>query len=84
MKSKQTLTTTGKVRESLARAMDLCAKGELAVNDGKNLIGLANQITNSIAVEIKHQNMQVSLGRNIKDLGDMNIGGSSDENEGSE
>lgn len=74
-KSTDTITTSGIIRNALAQAIDRASKGELSVNDGKNIMGLANAITSSITAEIKHQEMQIKLGRDVALLGQMNIGG---------
>ena len=74
-KSKETITTTGAVREALASALIRSSNGELSATDGKNMIGLANQITSSMAVELKHQNIQSALGMEVTTFGKVNIGG---------
>ena len=72
------LTTTGKVREALADCLVRMANGELAANDAKAIIGLANQITNNIAVELKVKAVQSSLGQAVSNLGQVAIGDSND------
>lgn len=75
IKSKNQITTTGLIREALAAALTKAGNGELSATDGKNMIGLANQITTSMAVELKHQNMQSTLGLTVTEFGKINIGG---------
>lgn len=75
IKSESIITTTGAIREALSAALIRAGKGELSATDGKNMIGLANQITTSMAVEIKHQNMQSGLGLTVSTFGHVNIGG---------
>lgn len=75
IKSEQQITTTGKIREALADALVRAGKGELSAVDGRNMIGLANQITTSMAVELKRQNMQSQLGLEVTEFGKVNIGG---------
>ena len=75
VKSEQVITTTGLLRATLAAALEKAANGELPAADGKNIIGLANQITTSMAVELKHQNMQSVLGQEVALFGNINIGG---------
>lgn len=75
IKSEKTITTTGAIREALAAALVRSGNGELSAIDGKNMIGLANQITTSMAVELKHQNLQSSLGLEVTVFGQVNIGG---------
>ena len=74
MSNNSEITRTGKVRDALAEALIRASRGELSSTDGKNMIGLANQITGSIAVEIKHQNMQKALGGSVTPLGMLSIG----------
>lgn len=69
------ITTTGKVREALADALDRVSRGELAATDGVVMIGLANQITHSMAVELKHQALENALGHKTVAFGSINIGG---------
>ena len=66
--------TTGNVRDILAASLKQAAKGNLSSVDGKNLIGLANQISNSMSVEIKYANMQTTLGNATDSLGTVMIG----------
>jgi hypothetical protein len=75
IKSASKITTTGAIREALAAALVRSGNGELSAIDGKNMIGLANQITTSMAVELKHQNLQSSLGLEVAVFGKVNIGG---------
>lgn len=75
VKSETEITTTGKIREALASALVRASNGELSAADGKNLIGLANQITTSMAVELKHQQLQASLGLEVTTFGKVGIGG---------
>jgi len=74
IKSETSITTTGAIRDALAAALIRAAKGELSAVDGKNMIGLSNQITSSMAVELKHQNMQSALGLTVTTFGKVNIG----------
>lgn len=68
------ITTTGKIRMLLAAGLEKASEGNLSTVDGKNMIGLANQITSSMAVEIKHQAMEQSLGIQSTVFGNVNIG----------
>ena len=78
--SGNSISTMGKVRETLAAALVRASEGTLSATDGKNMIGLANQITSSVAVEIKHQNMQAQLGQSVDVLGTLSIGDGSEKN----
>lgn len=75
IKSSMKITESGKIRAALADALVRASKGELSAIDGKNMIGLANQITLSISVELKHQNMESALGMEVTTFGKLNIGG---------
>lgn len=74
MATKSKLTTTGKIREALADALERVSKGELPATDGQVMVGLANQITQSMAVELKHQTLQASLGHKVVTFGKVSIG----------
>lgn len=74
IKSEQLITTTGKVRAALADALQRVSKGELPANDAKAMIGLANQITCSMATELRHQTLQATLGHKVTTFGKVEIG----------
>lgn len=74
-KSTTTITTMGVIRTAMAEAMSRASKGELPINDGKNIVGLGNAITKSVIAELKAQEMQVKLGRDVPLFGQMDIGG---------
>lgn len=63
------ISTTGQLRGVLATALARAEKGELTDTDGRNIIGLANQITQSMATEIKMNNMKLRLGVQADQLG---------------
>lgn len=73
--TKITLSTTGKIREALADCLVRVSNGTLAANDAKAIIGLSNQITTNMAVELKHQTLQSALGNKTDTFGKINIGG---------
>ena len=75
IKSSEELTTTGKIREALADCLVRVSNGTLAANDAKAIIGLSNQITTNMAVELKHQTLQSALGNKTITFGKVNIGG---------
>lgn len=74
-KSTTTITTMGVIRTAMAEAMSRASKGELPINDGKNIVGLGNAIIKSVTAELKAQEMQVKLGRDVPLFGQMDIGG---------
>jgi hypothetical protein len=69
------ITTTGKLRSALSDCLERVAKGELNANDAKAIIGLSNQITTNMAVELKHRGLQSSLGQQVTTFGKVEIGG---------
>jgi hypothetical protein len=74
MSKTSSLTTTGKIRSTLAEAMAMCVAGGLSQEDGRNLIGLGNQITNSISAELKHLQLHSALGLKTSEFGALDIG----------
>lgn len=66
MKSKE-------LRKALTGALTKATKGQLPVDDGKNIIGLANQITSNMAVEVKVMTMKNSLGHAEQTFGHLNV-----------
>ena len=68
-------TTTAKIRSALALALERCVKGELDSTDGRNLIGLANQISNSMATEVKVMTMQMKAGHAVEKFGSLEVDG---------
>ena len=65
--------TTKSIRASLALALDRAMKGELSSEDGRNLIGLANQISQSMAVEVKVMNMKMKAGQKVEEFGKLEV-----------
>ena len=68
-----TLKTTGQLRRILLDAVGRSAQSKLSRVDGQNMIGLANQITRSLAVELQQQKMQQSLQQDVTPLNDAKI-----------
>ena len=73
--SKSTITTTGKLREALAGCLVRVSNGTLGSSDAKAIIGLSNQITTNMAVELKHQAVQGAMGNKVVQFGNVNITG---------
>lgn len=65
--------TTGKIRLSLATALERAMKGELSSEDGRNIIGLANQISQSMATECKVQELKFKLGHQNDTFGNLTV-----------
>lgn len=64
---------TSGIRKILADAMEKAAKGDLAVEDGRNIIGLANQISHSMAVEVKVAIMKERVGQQADKFGQLEV-----------
>lgn len=65
--------TTAKIRGVLASALDKAMEGDLSSEDGRNVIGLANQISHSMAVECKVLTLQTKLGHQTGKFGELNV-----------
>lgn len=64
---------TSQIRNILANALEKAAAGELSQSDAKSIVGISNQITQSIAVEIKAIEMQLKLGQKAAKFGDLKV-----------
>ncbi len=64
---------TKDLRKMLAAALDKALNGELSSEDGRNIIGLANQITASMVTEVKVQILRERMGHQVDKFGDLNI-----------
>lgn len=64
---------TSQIRNILANALEKAAAGELSQSDAKSIVGISNQITQSIAVEIKAVEMQLKLGQKAAKFGDLKV-----------
>ena len=64
---------TKNLRSKLMNAIDLIASGDMSPSDGRNLVGTANQINISLQTELKSMKMQHEMGKQVTDLGEMEI-----------
>lgn len=64
---------TSNIRKMLADSMKKASEGALPVEDGRNIIGLANQISQSMAVEVKVATMKERLGHQGEKFGQLEI-----------
>ena len=71
--SNNELITSGQLRRSLAESLDRVMKGNLTPQDAKSIIGISNQITTNIAVELKSQQSQLKLGNQPVDFGHLSL-----------
>lgn len=68
---KTTISTTRAVRKTLVDALSKASKGELSQEDGKNIIGLSNQISKSMSTEVKVMSTKAKMGHQAKKFGDL-------------
>lgn len=68
------MKTTGDIRAELARCLLLAKKGLLAGDALRGVVGCANQINTSLAVEIKGRAQLSKEGLAVGALGDMPLG----------
>ena len=64
---------TKDLRKKLINAIDKIERGELSPSDGRNIVGMANQVNLSIQSELKMMKLQVDTGKQVSALGNMNI-----------
>lgn len=69
------MKTTGELRAALADAFVKARAGELSGDAMRGMIGAANQINTSLAIELKAQNMTARVGGTPTQLGMMRITG---------
>lgn len=65
--------TTKSIRATLAKALEKAMAGELSSEDGRNIIGLANQIQNSMSAEVKVMTIKLKTGQKVDDFGNLNV-----------
>lgn len=67
------MRTTGELRKQLAECFVLSREGQLSGDALRGVIGCANQINTSIAVEIKARQQLIREGHGATALGEMSI-----------
>ena len=55
--------------DSLQRAVD----GGLSSEDGRTVVGLANQITQNMAAEVKVMSMKMKMGHQVEKFGELEV-----------
>jgi len=60
------IKTTGELREILTSKLEKACNSELSEVDGRNIIGLANQITKSMVAEARHTNTPITVFGTLK------------------
>lgn len=68
------MKTTGELRCELAKCFSDARDGKLSGDALRGVIGCANQITTSIAVELKARVQLSKEGANVNALGEMSLG----------
>ena len=68
------MKTTGELRRELANCFAKARNGELSGDALRGVIGCANQITSSIAVEVKARAQLAKEGVHANALGEMSLG----------
>lgn len=64
---------TSDIRNMLCTALKKAEKGELSHDDAKTMIGLANQVSQSLAVECKVIAMKLRLGAQADTIGQLKV-----------
>lgn len=61
--------THGDLRNTLFSQLKLATQGKVSRDDGKTIIGLANQISNNLNTELKARELEIRLGNTVENLG---------------
>ena len=64
---------TKDIRNMLCNALKKAEKGELSNDDAKTMIGLANQISQSLATECKVVTLKLRIGAQADSIGQLNV-----------
>ena len=65
--------TTKAIRASLVDALSRATNGDLSAEDGRNIIGLANQISQSMGTEVKVMTTKLKMGHQVEKFGDLEV-----------
>jgi len=65
--------TTSAIRASLVDALQRATDGNLSAEDGRNIIGLANQISQSMGTEVKVMTTKLKMGHQVEKFGDLQV-----------
>lgn len=61
--------THGDLRTTLFGQLKLATEGKVSRDDGKTIIGLANQISNNLNTELKARELEIRLGTTAEQIG---------------
>ena len=64
---------TKSIRKILCAALQKAERGELQAEEAKAIIGMANQIANSLATEVKVASMKMRLGGQADTIGELDV-----------
>jgi hypothetical protein len=64
---------TKDIRNSLCKALKKAENGELPADEAKTIIGLANQISQSLATEVKVISLKLRMGAQADAIGQLNV-----------
>jgi hypothetical protein len=64
---------TKDIRAMLCNALKKAERGELPSDEAKTVIGLANQISTSLATEVKVATMKLRMGAQADAIGQLNV-----------
>jgi hypothetical protein len=64
---------TKEVRDVLCISLQRAQDGELSSEEARSIIGLANQISQSLAVEVKVISMRLRMGEKVQQFGELNV-----------
>jgi hypothetical protein len=57
----------------LVAALERASNGDLSSEDGRNVIGLANQISNNMSAEVKVMTMKSKMGHQTEKFGELEV-----------
>lgn len=66
-------TTTANIRAALAAALERTLAGNMPVEDGRNIIGYANQISQSMSAEVRVMTMKAKAGHQVEKFGELQV-----------
>ena len=64
---------TKDIRTSLCNALKKAERGDLPADEAKTIIGLANQISQSLATEVKVIQLKLRMGAQADAIGSLNV-----------
>lgn len=65
---------TKDIRNMLCAALKRAEQGQLTADEGKLMIGLANQISQSLSTEVKVAKLKLQLGSQADTIGELTVG----------